>query len=101
MAANFDALTGLPNRARFLELVNSELNAPGRQVTVMLVEVDRFPRLNQNLGHIAGDRLLTEIAQRLRSATEGQGLVSRFASDVFAVLTADLDPRALRDSPRV
>src|ERR1700679_1335128 len=55
-AANFDALTGLPNRARFLELVNSELQLPDRRLTVLLVEIDRFQELNQSLGHIAGDR---------------------------------------------
>jgi c-di-GMP-specific phosphodiesterase len=96
-AANFDALTGLPNRARFLELVNVELQTPGRKISVMMVELDRFPQLNQSLGHIAGDLLLVEIGERLRGVLSGDGLVARFAGDAFALMTPALDPRSLRE----
>jgi c-di-GMP-specific phosphodiesterase len=96
-AANFDALTGLPNRARFLELVNSELQLPDRRLTVLLVEIDRFQDLNQSLGHIAGDRLLVGIAERLRGVIDEHGMVARFAADVFAIMVPAPDPRSLRE----
>ncbi len=96
-AANLDALTGLPNRARFLELVTTELNTPGRQVTVMMVEVDRLQQVNQSLGHMAGDRLLVEIADRLREALGDRALVARFAGDVLTLMASDLDEAAMSD----
>jgi diguanylate cyclase (GGDEF)-like protein len=95
MAANFDSLTGLPNRTRFLETVNAELNTLGLSVTVMMIEVDRFGQLNQSLGHIAGDRLLVEIGERLREALGEDGMVARFASEVFTLMAPALDTRAL------
>ncbi len=97
MAANFDALTGLPNRSRFLELVNVELHTPGRRITVMMLEVDRFQQINQSLGHIAGDRLLIEIGERLQTVVNGHGMVARFAGDAFALMTPELDARAIRE----
>jgi diguanylate cyclase (GGDEF)-like protein len=97
LAANFDALTGLPNRARFLELVNAQLHAPDQRVTVMMVEIDRFPQLNQSLGQIAGDRLLVEVSERLRDAVCEHGLVARFGGDVFTVMTPALDAAELED----
>jgi c-di-GMP-specific phosphodiesterase len=96
-AANFDALTGLPNRARFLELVNSELQLPDRRLTVLLVEIDRFQELNQSLGHIAGDRLLVGVAERLRGVIDEHGMVARFAADVFAIMVPAPDARSLRE----
>jgi c-di-GMP-specific phosphodiesterase len=96
-AANFDALTGLPNRARFLELVNSELQMPDRRLTVLLVEIDRFQDLNQSLGHIAGDRLLVGVAERLRGVIDEHGMVARFAADVFAIMVPAPDAPSLRE----
>jgi c-di-GMP-specific phosphodiesterase len=97
VAANFDALTGLPNRSRFLELVNAELHTPGRRISVMMLEVDRFQQINQSLGHIAGDRLLVEIGERLRRVVKGNGIVARFASDAFALMMPELDARSMRE----
>ena len=65
-ATNFDSLTGLPNRARFLELVNTELSTDGRRVTLMMVQIDRFQQINHSVGQIAGDLLLLETSERLR-----------------------------------
>jgi c-di-GMP-specific phosphodiesterase len=93
VAVNVDPLTGLPNRARFLEMVNTELSAPGRGVTVMMVALDRFKRINQSVGEIAGDRLLVECSERLRAVIGDRGTVARFGGDAFMVMTAALDPR--------
>jgi diguanylate cyclase (GGDEF)-like protein len=90
-AVNFDSLTGLPNRARFLELVNLELSSEGHQVTVMMVQVDRFKRINQSVGEIAGDRLLVETSERLRGVVADRGMVARFAGDSFMLMMPALD----------
>ncbi len=86
-AANFDSLTGLPNRARFLELVNTELSRPGRRVTLMMVQIDRFQQINHSVGQLAGDLLLVETSERLLTSIGEHGLVSRFAGDTFMLMT--------------
>ena len=84
---NFDSLTGLPNRARFLELVNAELSRPGRRVTLMMVQIDRFQQINHSVGQLAGDLLLVETSERLLTSIGEHGLVSRFAGDTFMLMT--------------
>jgi c-di-GMP-specific phosphodiesterase len=91
-AVNFDSLTGLPNRARFLELVNAELGAEGHRVTVLMVQIDRFKRINQSVGEIAGDRLLVETSERLRGIVADGGIVARFAGDSFMLMLPALEP---------
>jgi diguanylate cyclase (GGDEF)-like protein len=94
-AVNFDALTGLPNRARFLELVNAELGSEGNRVTLMMVQIDRFKHVNQIVGEIAGDRLLMECSERLRGVIADRGTVARFAGDTFMLMLPGLDPARL------
>ncbi|HWD68593.1 MAG TPA: EAL domain-containing protein [Solirubrobacteraceae bacterium] len=94
-AVNLDALTGLPNRARFLELVNAELNVERRRVTLAMVQIDRFKQVNQSIGEIAGDRLLLETSERLRGVVAGDGLVARFGGDTFILMTPALEPEAV------
>jgi c-di-GMP-specific phosphodiesterase len=89
-AVNFDPLTGLPNRARFLELVNTELATDGR-VTLLMVQIDRFKRINQSVGEIAGDRLLVETSERLRGIVAERGMVARFAGDSFMLMLPALE----------
>ncbi|MFO0993724.1 MAG: diguanylate cyclase [Hyphomicrobiales bacterium] len=84
-----DALTGLPNRAMFnREIMRrlEEARAEGGELTVMLLDLDRFKEVNDNFGHDAGDRLLIEMARRLESAIRQGDLVARFGGDEFAVL---------------
>jgi len=90
-AVNFDSLTGLPNRARFLELVNAELGAEGHRVTVLMVQIDRFKRINQSVGEIAGDRLLVETSERLRGVVVDRGTVARFGGDSFMLMLPALE----------
>lgn len=96
-AANFDALTGLPNRARFLELVNAELSIPDHGVTVMMVEIDRFQQINHSVGHISGDKLLVGVGERLCRAVGEVGMVARFAGDTFVLMVVNLDLHGLRE----
>jgi diguanylate cyclase (GGDEF)-like protein len=92
-AATHDALTGLPNRRRFLHDVEASLltgaAAPGR--AVLLLDVDRFKTVNDSLGHHAGDELLLDVSERLSSGLRGAS-VARLGGDEFAVLQSGPDP---------
>ena len=89
--AYHDALTGLANRARFLECLDGALarahadGAPGR-VAVLLLDLDGFKAVNDTMGHAAGDALLVQVAGRLLNATRGCDTVARLGGDEFAVL---------------
>jgi diguanylate cyclase (GGDEF)-like protein/PAS domain S-box-containing protein len=86
--AYHDPLTGLANRARLRERVEAALarDATGPNVAVLYVDLDDFKRVNDSLGHAAGDRLLAEVAGRLLHATRGCDTVARLGGDEFAVL---------------
>ncbi len=90
-AVNVDPLTGLPNRARFLEVMNGELEA-GRRISVMMVRLDRFGRVSQSVGEIGGDRLVVEVGERLRAVTPERGAMARFARDAFLMMVPALEP---------
>ena len=84
-----DALTGLPNRARFNDLVAPHAASCRYQSTsfaLMLVDLDRFKLVNDTLGHAAGDVVLCQVAERLRSVATGRSVVARLGGDEFAVL---------------
>lgn len=87
--ASHDSATGLPNRRFFLESLLHALSerADKRcEVAVLLVDVDNFKRVNDSLGHRAGDQLLTEVGSRLRTQIGSAGLVCRVGGDEFAVV---------------
>lgn len=92
--AAHDALTALPNRARFSELLQQSLvtNAGGRRsLAVMFIDLDRFKEINDTLGHAAGDALLIEIARRLRGCIGAGDRVARLGGDEFVILVPDVD----------
>lgn len=85
-----DGLTGLPNRTYFSERMRHDLafaSGDSELMALVLIDLDRFSRINDSLGHLAGDEYLRIIASRLRSLQEGSANVaSRIGADEFAVL---------------
>ena len=97
-----DALTGLPNRLAFRELLDQRLltlDGTSGELALMFVDLDDFKRINDTLGHDAGDEVLTQFAARIRAAVErlgGTGAeVARFGGDEFVALVMGEDMRML------
>jgi diguanylate cyclase (GGDEF)-like protein len=87
--ARHDVLTGLANRAEFnarLEDASRRLKRNGGSVTVMMIDLDRFKAVNDTLGHLAGDQLLSEVARRLQSTVRGIDVLARLGGDEFAII---------------
>lgn len=91
--ANHDPLTGLANRARFLERLHEALLNADRDNThcaLLLLDLDRFKTINDTLGHQAGDRLLTDVAARLLDCVRETDTVARLGGDEFVVILTRL-----------
>jgi diguanylate cyclase (GGDEF)-like protein len=89
-----DSLTGLPNRALVLDRAERMLARVARQpemvVGALFIDVDGFKRVNDSLGHAAGDRLLTATGERLHNAVREQDTVGRLGGDEFVVLVESM-----------
>ena len=91
--AQFDALTGLPNREMMLDLLQDALAVAHRQsarLGVMYLDFDRFKLVNDTLGHEAGDLLLIQAAGRMKSCLRAGDTVARLSGDEFVVLLSEL-----------
>jgi diguanylate cyclase (GGDEF)-like protein/PAS domain S-box-containing protein len=89
-----DSLTGLANRALFRDRLAhtvARLGRGGTQVAVILVDLDDFKMVNDSLGHSAGDRLLTIIAERLKAHVRPGDTLARLGGDEFALIVENLD----------
>ncbi|MEK9282728.1 EAL domain-containing protein [Bradyrhizobium sp. ISRA442] len=89
--AHYDTLTDLPNRGLLrghLERRVAEL-ADGTSFAILYIDIDEFKGVNDTLGHEAGDELLRQVAERLRSCVTANDLVARLGGDEFAIVKAD------------
>jgi diguanylate cyclase (GGDEF)-like protein len=94
-AASHDILTGLPNRAVFIDLLNHaiacNIRRPESKFAVLFLDLDRFKIVNDSLGHHAGDKLLKAIAVSLIEIIRDTDTVARLGGDEFVILVEDLD----------
>jgi two-component system, cell cycle response regulator len=87
--ATRDALTGLWNRSMILEILDRELARSRRDhhpVSVLLADIDHFKRINDTLGHLAGDEVLRTIAQRLHMGLRPYDMVGRYGGEEFLMV---------------
>jgi diguanylate cyclase (GGDEF)-like protein/PAS domain S-box-containing protein len=94
--AHYDALTKLPNRRFFLDLLSLELakaGCSGKKLALMFLDLNGFKKVNDTLGHSCGDRLLQEVALRLKASIRESDTVARLGGDEFTVLMPELGQR--------
>ena len=92
--AHYDSLTELPNRLLFRDRLEHALNLARRnewKLALIFIDLDRFKNINDTLGHLAGDRLLQEVARRLKAALRASDTVGRLGGDEFAVLIPKIE----------
>jgi diguanylate cyclase (GGDEF)-like protein/PAS domain S-box-containing protein len=92
--ANYDTLTGLPNRNLLAERLSQALKQArreGSRVAVMFIDLDFFKQVNDTLGHAVGDRLLQLVAERMRLCVRETDTIARLGGDEFVILLMDID----------
>ena len=95
-----DGLTGLLNRHAFdrcLDFVNKRSEHAGKRMTVAMIDIDHFKRVNDNYGHAAGDAVLRWLASSLDRSFRTTDLVARYGGEEFVVAFPDSDAEALED----
>jgi diguanylate cyclase (GGDEF)-like protein/PAS domain S-box-containing protein len=96
-----DSLTGLPNRALFMDRLNQAVRSSARTqrpVAVLFVDLDRFKLINDSLGHESGDLLLQAVTERIMGAVRANDTVARLGGDEFTVLMQDVQDTAEADN---
>jgi diguanylate cyclase (GGDEF)-like protein/PAS domain S-box-containing protein len=91
--ASHDALTGLPNRSLFMDRVDRALSRARRQgspIAVMFLDLDNFKVVNDSLGHVVGDHLLIEVADRIHRCLRREDTLARLSGDELAILVEDV-----------
>ncbi len=92
--ANFDSLTGLPNRRMFRDRLEQEIKNSERTsslLAIMFLDLDHFKEVNDTLGHNKGDLLLVEAARRLKDCVRETDTVARLGGDEFVILLKQID----------
>ncbi len=91
--ANYDSLTGLPNRNMFYDRLNQNIKSSARlgtQLAVLFIDLDRFKEVNDSFGHSVGDALLVEAANRLNSCVRETDTVARLGGDEFTIILSGI-----------
>lgn len=91
--ANFDMLTGLPNRRMFYDRLTQEIKKSHRaslKMALLFVDLDKFKDVNDTLGHSIGDIMLMETARRISECVRGTDIVARLGGDEFTIVLAEL-----------
>ena len=92
--AYYDTVTQLPNRALFEDRLTQAVSvakASGQSLGVLFISLDQFKKVNDSLGHVPGDSMLREFAERLKSCITRSDTVARFGNDEFALLKTGID----------
>ena len=95
LQASTDSLTGLLNRRRMMECIEQEILRARRYshgLTLCMMDIDHFKRINDSYGHMAGDRALMAIADTLTKAMRGTDLIARFGGEEFVLLLPETGP---------
>ncbi|WP_423820763.1 PAS domain S-box protein [Salinisphaera sp. SPP-AMP-43] len=93
--AQHDTATGLPNRLKLAQFMNSALSHPAARLVVLYIDLDHFKPINDRFGHAVGDRVLGEVADRFRRCLGHDHLVARVGGDEFVVAAPDLEDDAI------
>ena len=97
-AASIDPLTGLKNRRSYIDNLEREISRARREdqpLGLMVIDVDGFKRINDEIGHLAGDQVLAQVADVLRRSVRRSDMVFRFAGDEFVLLLPNLKPECI------
>jgi len=96
--AHHDVLTGLPNRLLLMERLQDSISAAFQghgQVALLFIDLDHFKHVNDRLGHVVGDKLLTIVASRILAAIRADDIACRYGGDEFVVLMSNIRDAAL------
>ncbi|GGY67599.1 putative bifunctional diguanylate cyclase/phosphodiesterase [Marinobacter zhanjiangensis] len=102
-SANYDSLTGLPNRRLFLDRLEQNLLEAERRESsfaLLFIDLDRFKQANDQLGHKAGDRLLTKVAERISTSVRAMDTVARLGGDEFTVILKETGREGAKEAAR-
>ena len=92
--AHHDFLTGLPNRVLLIERISqaiTQANRHGKRLALLFIDLDNFKRINDSLGHAAGDQLLRLVARRLAACVRAMDTLCRYGGDEFVLLLTEIE----------
>src|SRR5690606_40513005 len=96
LLANYDPLTGLPNRYMFNNSFTRSIQSAKRKsekLALLFIDLDHFKEVNDSCGHAAGDRLLVEVARRIQNSIRETDTAARLAGDEFVVVLENIQVR--------